>query len=83
MGASEINQFITYLVTERKISASTQNQALSAVLFLYRHVLKIKLYELSQTLIVRVLYSYRIFAVITFMPLTSMMFLPKGVLLEI
>ncbi len=45
MGASEINQFIAYLVTERKISASTQNQALSAVLFLCRHVLKIKLDE--------------------------------------
>lgn len=37
MGATEINQFITYLVNERKASASTQNQALSAVLFLYRH----------------------------------------------
>jgi integron integrase len=45
MGASEINQFITYLVTERKISASTQNQALSAVLFLYRQVLKMQLDE--------------------------------------
>lgn len=45
MGAPEINQFITYLVTEQKNSGSTQNQALSAVLFLYHHVLKIKLDE--------------------------------------
>lgn len=40
MGADEIQAFITYLATERTVSASTQNQALSAVMFLYRHVLK-------------------------------------------
>lgn len=45
MGATEINQFITHLVTGRNVSASTQNQALSAILFLYRHVLNIKLDE--------------------------------------
>jgi integron integrase len=45
MGETEINQFITYLVTERKISASTQNQAISAILFLYRHVLHMELDE--------------------------------------
>jgi len=47
MGAPEINQFLTYLVSEKKISASTQNQALSAILFLYRHVLHIDLDEAS------------------------------------
>lgn len=36
MGASEIRAFLSYLARERKIAASTQNQALSAVLFLYR-----------------------------------------------
>jgi integron integrase len=45
MGETEINQFITHLVTERKVSASTQNQAISAILFLYRHVLHIGLDE--------------------------------------
>jgi len=45
MGVPEINQFITHLVVERHISASTQNQALSAILFLYRHVLAIQLDE--------------------------------------
>ncbi len=39
MGAPEIQAFLTYLATERKVSASTQNQALSALLFLYREVL--------------------------------------------
>ncbi|HBK99945.1 MAG TPA: hypothetical protein DD001_22815 [Microcoleaceae bacterium UBA10368] len=47
MGAPEINQFLTHLVTDKKISASSQNQALSAVLFLYRHVLHIGLDEAS------------------------------------
>jgi integron integrase len=43
MGAAEIQAFITYLAVERNVAASTQNQALSAVLFLYRHVLRIEL----------------------------------------
>jgi integron integrase len=45
MGVPEIRQFIAHLVSEKKVSASTQNQALSAILFLYRHVLFIKLDE--------------------------------------
>ncbi len=47
MGTLEIRQFITHLVTEKKVSASTQNQALSAILFLYRHVLHVQLDELE------------------------------------
>ena len=45
MGITEINQFITHLVTDRNVSASTQNQALSAILFLYRNLLNIELDE--------------------------------------
>jgi site-specific recombinase XerD len=45
MAETEINQFITHLVTERNVAASTQNQAISAILFLYRHVLHIPLEE--------------------------------------
>ena len=43
MGVAEINQFITHLVVERKASASTQNQAISAIHFLYRYILNIDL----------------------------------------
>ena len=43
MGASQIEAFLTMLATERKVSASTHNQALSALLFLYREVLDIEL----------------------------------------
>ncbi|MEX2384261.1 MAG: integron integrase, partial [Thermoanaerobaculia bacterium] len=40
MGESEINAFVTHLAVEGPVSASTQTQALSALLFLYRHVLQ-------------------------------------------
>ncbi len=39
MGPEEVSAFISHLAVERKVSASTQNQALSALLFLYREVL--------------------------------------------
>ena len=40
MGVPEIQAFLTHLAVDRKVAASTQNQALSALLFLYREVLK-------------------------------------------
>lgn len=40
MGSEQIREFIAYLATERKVATSTQNQALSAILFLYRTVLQ-------------------------------------------
>lgn len=43
MGAPEIEAFLTMLATERKVSTSTHNQALSALLFLYREVLNMDL----------------------------------------
>jgi integron integrase len=41
MGESEINVFLSSLATKDDVSSSTQNQALSALLFLYRNVLEI------------------------------------------
>lgn len=43
MGAAEVESFLTHLSVERHVSSSTQNQALSALLFLYRDVLEIAL----------------------------------------
>ncbi len=40
MGPVEVTAFLSWLATRRRIAASTQNQALSAIVFLYRHVLK-------------------------------------------
>jgi integron integrase len=40
MGSAEIEAFLTHLAVQEKVAASTQNQALSALLFLYREVLQ-------------------------------------------
>jgi len=40
MGEKEIARFLSSLASEQHVSASTQNQALNAILFLYRHVLR-------------------------------------------
>lgn len=47
MGAAEVNAFVTHLATTEHVSASTQTQALSAVLFLYRYVLGMDVGDLS------------------------------------
>ena len=39
MGSEEVNAFLTHLAVDRQVSPSTQNQALSALLFLYRELL--------------------------------------------
>jgi hypothetical protein len=39
MGAAEINQFLTHLAVAGHVAASTQNQAMAALLFLYERVL--------------------------------------------
>src|SRR6266404_6996023 len=40
MGAAEITEFLTHLARVDNVAAATQNQALSAILFLYQQVLK-------------------------------------------
>lgn len=43
MGAAEVERFLTWLAAERKVAVSTHKQALSALIFLYRHVLGVDL----------------------------------------
>ncbi|MCC6917253.1 integron integrase [Nitrosomonas sp.] len=43
MGAGEVESFLTHLAVSDKVASSTQNQALSALLFLYREVLEVDL----------------------------------------
>lgn len=50
MGEGEINAFLTHLAVEEHVSASTQNQALSALLFLYRHVLNREIGNLGEVI---------------------------------
>jgi integron integrase len=49
MGVPEVEAFLAHLATQKNFSSSTQTQALSSILFLYRHVLKIKLDEVQIT----------------------------------
>ena len=42
MGAAEIEKFLTHLAVQHHVAASTQNQALGALLFLYRDVLHLE-----------------------------------------
>ncbi len=52
MGNEEVNMFLTHLAVEGQVSASTQNQALAALLFLYRELL-----ERDLNLVVGLLYG--------------------------
>lgn len=63
MGEPEINAFLSDLAVKRQVSASTQNQALAALLFLYRHVLAKSLPDLAE--VVRVKRPRRLPVVLT------------------
>ena len=43
MGPREAESFLTHLAVDARVAAATHNQALQALLFLYRHVLEIEL----------------------------------------
>ncbi|MBK8255056.1 MAG: integron integrase [Polyangiaceae bacterium] len=47
LGSTHIEKFLTFLARDKNVSASSQNQALSALLFLYLHVLRIPLDKLG------------------------------------
>ena len=63
MNANHVGQFLTHLAVQRKTSASTQNQALNALVFLYRYVVKAPFGELEG--VVRAKRSHRIPVVFT------------------
>lgn len=50
MAEPEINAFLTHLAVKDRVAASTQNQALSALLFLYRHVLEREIGDLGEVI---------------------------------
>ena len=47
MGELEINQFLTHLAVKEKVSASTQNQALCSIIFLYKEIIKKEISDLG------------------------------------
>ena len=54
MGAAEVSEFLSHLAVHRGVSASTQNQAKSAILFLYEHVLGVDLPWLDEVVSAKV-----------------------------
>ena len=63
MAEPEINAYLTHLAVDEQVSASTQTQALSALLFLYRHVIGCEVGELTD--FVRARKSWRLPVVLT------------------
>ncbi len=63
MGSAEVEAFLGMLATQRKVSTSTHNQALSSLLFLYREVLNVQLPWMNS--IKRPAYTKRIPSVLT------------------
>ena len=49
MGEPEIGRYISHLAVNKRVASSTQNQALCAILFLYKQVLKIEIGDLDIT----------------------------------
>lgn len=75
-GAEQVTNFLTDLAIAHKVSASTQNQALSAILFLYRHVLGIDLPWLEG--LVRAQRSQRLPVVLSRSEVTSLLDAMQG-----
>ncbi|WP_461962491.1 integron integrase [Halomonas denitrificans] len=71
MGAEEVTAYLSHLATERDCAAATQNQALNAILFLYRHVLEIDLPWLDE--VVRAKRPQRVPVVLTVAEIRSIL----------
>jgi site-specific recombinase XerD len=50
MAEPEINAFLTHLAVKENVSASTQNQALCAIIFLYKYVLNRKIGDIGEVI---------------------------------
>jgi hypothetical protein len=57
MNAVEVTTFLSHLAVERTVSASTQNQAKAALLFLYKQVLQVDLPWLEEVVVAHLLYG--------------------------
>lgn len=53
LGPSEVNQFLSWLASERQVAAATQNLALNAIVFLYARVLERPLGDIGETILAK------------------------------
>ncbi len=77
LGAVEVEAFLTHLAVDGKVSASTQNQALSALLFMYKEVLAVDLPWLNN--VVRAKQPQRLPVVLTRSEVREVLVRMKGV----
>ncbi len=75
--SSQVKDFMTYLAVERKVGASTQNQAFSALLFLFRHVLDQPLNDIDES--VRAHRSKHLPVVLTQAEVTALLYEMTGI----
>lgn len=54
LNSKHVTDFLTYLAMDRKVARSTQNQAFNAILFFYRHVLKLDIQDIWAKPLIRV-----------------------------
>ena len=57
---SDVKDFLTHLAVDRKVAASTQNQAFNALLFLFRHVIITEFGELKDIPKARLIFKLQI-----------------------
>lgn len=76
MGAREVSEFLSFLATDRQVSSATQNQALNALVFLYKNVLFVDLDNLPA--IVRAKRPRNIPVVLTRAEISAILSLLKG-----
>lgn len=76
MGKLEVESFLSYLATDKHVAASTQNQALSAILFLYKRVLKQEIEWIDN--VVRAKRPKRLPSVLTQMEVQNLLLHMKG-----
>jgi len=77
MGKEEVGRFLSALAVQRRVSASTQNQALAALLFLYKHVLEVDLEWLDD--VVRAKRGDKLPVVLSRLEVASLLSLMSGV----
>ena len=61
MGAPEVSWFLTFFASQRKVSASTESRALSALLFFYKNVLNKEIGLISDSIELKSQSVFRLF----------------------
>jgi site-specific recombinase XerD len=72
MGENEVGEFLTHLACDNNVAPATQNLALNALVFLYKHVLKVEFGEINN--IIRAKKPTRLPVVLSRVEVTNLLF---------